>query len=503
MRLHEAVGRALVSWLPALAATLSQAAADDAADVRVRGDSTLMGMRIEDARTDEAGFTVGTTGARFIYRGGQLVIEQGLDRPRRRIATIRLRPAPQFERVEQTADHVLLISPVAALGIYGDSTLLISPRTTLRLAVRGAFRPDYVGRVGGELLLIDPRGGIEIYPQRHESGYRVRSLDTNRRDWIADYELHPRQRVMIAAFPPRPFDWERSFRSEVIIVYGSDGKAPASPYGQMPPDATIRAMARNFDILIAWHRGLYVGGGPTPPWKVANPAEFRRLIRTAHQAGLRVVPYSSYFYSYRKSHDDELYYRQAAELVRTWGTDGLYVDGLRFDYGGQALSDRVANWEMIRRLRQLVGRDGILVFHGTHRGSPVATAPNIDTYCDVTIYGEKVPFETLDDPYLRYQVRKYGISNTVGTWLWHSARPRRIPWQACVDAMVRMNCRALSWSQMKVVAGRYVWSDGMTSYFRYYRTRIAGLKRWYRQQARPPRPATTQLGPARKDAVEP
>ena len=501
MRLHETLGCELRCWLTVWVAAMPQAIANDVADVRVRGDSTLMGMRIEEVRTDAGGFTVRTTGARFVYRDEQLMVEQGLNRPRRRLATLRLEPAPRFRRVAQSDDHVLFASSIAALGVYGDSTVLLSARRALRLTARGSFRPTYSGRLGGELLLIDDRGGIEIYPQRHEAGYQVLALDANREAWTADYALRPRQRVMIAAFPPRPFDWERSFRREVVIVYGSDGKAPESPYGQMPPDATIRAMARNFDILIVWHRGLYVGGGPSPPWRIANPAEFRRLIRTARGAGLRVVPYSSYFYSYRKFRDDELYFRQAAELVRDWGVDGLYIDGLRFDYGGDKLSDRIAIWEMIRRLRQLVGRDGVLVFHGTHRGSPVATAPNIDTYCDVTIYGEKVPLETLNDPYLRYQVRKYGISNTVGTWLWHSARPRRISWQACVDAMVRMNCRGLSWSHMKIVGGRYVWSDGLTSYFRYYRMRIAELERRYRQRVRAQSATRPALG--QEDRAEP
>lgn len=472
-------------------------------EVRVRGDSTLMGMRIESAQALAGVFAVTTTGARFEYADGRLLIYQGLNEPRRLLATIVLSPAPRFAMGEKTPDHVLFDGKHCALGIYGDSTVLVAPRADMTLKARGNFQPQYIGRDRGELLMIDEKGGMEIYPQRHEAGYEVLALDANRRDWVADYALSAGQRVMIAPFPPRPFDWARAARSDVVIVYGSDGEAPLSPYGQMPSDKTIRSMARSFGILVPWHRGLYVDGSPDPPYRVANPAEFKRLIRTAQAAGLRVAPYSSYFNTYRRLHSDERYYQEAERLVRTWGVQGLYVDGLRFDFHSEPLSDRIANWEMIRRLRQLLGPDGAIVFHGTHLGSPVATTPNIETYCDVVITGENVLVSSLDDPYIRYQVRKYGISNTVGTWLWPTVPSRCASWKPCIDALIKINGGGLSWSQRTIVDGRYVWSDGQTSYFKYYRSKIAAVRQRHLKQGARPRPPVPRPGRGQEDRKSP
>lgn len=468
-----------------------RAADDDVTNVRFRGDGTVLGMRIGAVQTGAEPVRVETTGGRFEYAGGVLRVFQGLAEPRRCVATLTLGGAPVLEAREQTDDHVLFRSPAVNVGVYGDSTLILAPLVELRLTCRGAFKPEYEGRQAGELLLIDAWGGLAIYPQRHETGYTVHEVALGRSEWVADYTLRPGQRVMLAAFPGRPFDWERSFRTESVIVYGSMGKGVGNPYGEMPPDRVIEAMARNFNILIPWHLGLYEDGSAEPPHVIVNEAEFRRLVQTAQRLGMKVAPYSSLFAHVRRCGEAEGYYDFVRTLVERYGVAGIYIDGMCFDYHLSKLDDKIANWEMIRRLRELLGRDRVIVFHGTHLGTPTATMPNVDTYCDATVFGEGVAFAAVDDPYVRFQVRKYGISNTVAYWLYRSADgkvPRGLTWQQCVDALVRMNGRDLTFSHVAVHEApkdnKYVWDDGMTNYHRYYLERLAPVKREYLDRRR-------------------
>ncbi|MBP7747410.1 MAG: hypothetical protein KA383_14930 [Phycisphaerae bacterium] len=461
------------------------AADDDVANVRFRGDGTVLGMRIGAVQTSAEPVRVETTGARFEYAGGVLRVFQGLSEPRRCVATLTLGGAPVLEAREQTEDHVLLWSAAANVGVYGDSTLIFAPHAELRLTCQGAFKPEYEGRQDGELLLIDERGGLAIYPQRHEAGYTVNKIVLQRSDWVADYTLRPGQRVMLAAFPGRPFDWERSFRTESVIVYGSMGKGAGNPYGEMPSAREIGALARHFNIMLVWHWGLYEGGRPEPPHVIVNEAEFRRLVQTAQSQGMKVAPYTSLFAHVRKFGEVEGYYDFVRMLVERYGVAGIYIDGMCFDYHLSKLDDKIANWEMIRRLRQLLGRDRVIVFHGTHLGTPTATMPNVDTYCDATIFGEGVTFKSVEDPYVRYQVRKYDISNTVAYWLYgrNGKPPEGITWEQCVDALVAMNGRGLSYSSVAVHEpprnNKYVWGDGNTGRYRYYLGKLAPVRAAY------------------------
>ena len=77
----------------------------------------------------------------------------------------------------------------------------------------------------------------------------------------------------------------------------------------------------------------------------------------------------------------------------------------------------------------------------------------------------------MNDDYIRYQVRKYGISNTVGLWL-TDKKPTSISYKDIVDAIIEMNCR--DW-----------WRDNLydrklDSRFMYYLKRLSQLKQAYR-----------------------
>jgi len=398
-------------------------------------------MKIEGVYESGVAFLIETTGARYEYVTGKLTVYQGLDETNRRLlSTIFFESEPNFVKVEANEDHVLFWSQDVNLGFYGDSTCIISPKTRQQLKCKGNFKPDYEGRYKGELLLIDDLGGMEIYPQRHETDYRINKIELGKSNWIADYQLNAGERVMVAAFPGKPFDWDKSFESHVVITTGGFGEKHPYRFGQMPEDSVIEKWSKFLDIIAVQHNGLWSSGKPSGPYVVHNKPEFRRLIATAHRYGMKVIAYCSLYYHYRIHKDFKSFYQQIKTVFDEYGIDGVYIDGLLVDAEGHYLDNKITNWEMTRRLRKLFGADGAIVYHGTSLGTPVATVPNIDSYCDATLNCETVYFKSTDDPYIKYQVRKYGISNTIGLWI-RNKKPDDITKVEIIDAMLEMNCR--------------------------------------------------------------
>jgi hypothetical protein len=421
----------------------------DVNDVYVNGDSTLMEMKIESSYFGDNAFLIETTGARFEFIKDNIKIYQGFNPNNRRLLSeIKFENEINFIRVESTNDHILFWSDNLNIGIYGDSSLIVSPKKRQLLSCRGAFKPDFQGRYKGELLLIDEEGGLEVYPQRYETGYEIKKIELNSQDWVAIYQLNAGERVMIAAFPGKSFDWEKSFNSHIVTTYGSMGLGTGNVYGQMPPASVIESWSRYFNIISFSYEGLYKRFNslnkpyPGGPYIIENEAELDRLVATAHQNNMKVIVYVSLYYHNQINKDVELFYQQIKTMSNKFGIDGVYIGGLLIDVEGNNFEDKISNWKIIRRLRELFGTDGVIVCHGTSQGSPVATVPNIDSYCNATLNGEGVSFGSLDDPYIKYQVRKYGISNTIGLWK-KGKHPDSIRDTEIIDAEIMMNCRRM------------------------------------------------------------
>jgi hypothetical protein len=476
-----------LSSLVLLIATCAQGSAHDVNNVLFRGDSTLMGMRVNSVYSTDGAFLVETTGARFEYTSGVLKIYQGLTE-RRLLASMAILSPARFEKAEATDDHVLFRSDDLNIGIYGDSTCIITPGADLTLAFNGSFKPDYEGRYNGELLLIDALGGMEIYPQRYETGYSVENIELGRRDWAVRYQVKAGNRVMIAAFPGKEFDWEASFKCNILFTYGSRGMGTGNAYGEMPPDDRVRKWAdEGFNILAISYEGVYADiprvpyPFPVGPYVVVNEPEFQRVVNAAHAAKMRFSVYASYYSHFTRWRDTEKYFNEVKALRDKFGIDGVYLDGMLSDCETNVkVENKIANWEMIRRLRQLFGPSGSIIYHGTSLGSKVAAVPNIDSYCTATLNGEGVTVTGPNDPYVRYQVRKYGISNTVAIW-YYDKRPASFTYTDLVDAVLAMNGRMLAYGGVAVLAppkdNKYVWYGGAHPEYRDYLKKLSTFRK--------------------------
>jgi len=453
-----------------------------------------MGMKIENSYLADGAFLIETTGARFEYVKGELKIYQGLDKNNRRLlSTFTLDDEPYFVKAEASDDHVLFWSEKINLGIYGDSTCILSPKVKQQLKCRGNFKPDYEGRHKGELLLIDDKGGMEIYPQRYEADYKINKINLGKPDWIADYELNAGERVMIAAFPGRKFDWEKSFNSHFAIMYPG-AKTKARTEGKefpLPPKSALKELSKHLDIIIISFLGLYKNMEDCGPYIIANEAEFARFTNDCHEVGIKCVVYASAYYHYRKSKDIELYFKEVTALRDKYGVDGVFIDALICDFKrGPKIDNKIMSFETIRRLRELFGSDGVIVFHGTHGGTPVSTIPNVDTYSDVTMSGENVLFESISDPYMKYQVRKYGISNTIAVMA-PGRQTKGMSKKEYIDIMLALNGRYFWWIPLfrnqTYQSKTKIWNTSADSNYIYYLGQLEKLKKAYMGKKKAPK----------------
>ena len=99
-------------------------------------------------------------------------------------------------------------------------------------------------------------------------------------------------------------------------------------------------------------------------------------------------------------------------LRAEFGFDGWYFDGLYYE------GDWMETYRFIRTMRDDVGADGVIYTHCTL--NPPARmcdlyCPFVDSYSDFLLRGEGQTIDGPKDPYLRYVVNTYKISNAIAT----------------------------------------------------------------------------------------
>ena len=439
-----------------------------------KGDGTCMGMEIKNVNNVEDGYSVVTTGAVFQIQKNRVQIFQRIAKSRK-LALLQWSKSTNFKIIDRCSDHVVVQGDGLMVTIYGDSTCILHTASADTLRIQGEFLPEYIGRFGGELLLIDHYGGVQICSDRNRNNYPINAQCQANMPWQASYHLEKSERLMVAAFPERSFDWEKSFASNIIFTQAAQGRS----YGKMPPKRLMRRWAENFQIMVIWHNGLYIpsNSGVTyaGPYDIADPIAFKEGIETAHCMGLKMIVYTSFYYFDEKHGNIDTYIEQIQKLKDNYGIDGVYIDGLLTEIDGHVHDQVFINWEIVRRLRKIFGQDGVIVYHGTAFGHAVATMPQVDTYCDATLNGENIPYKSFTDPYIRFQVKKYGISNTVALW-----KPGPGPYQdgdpMIVDAVLSMNGRIRYWSGVvgNQTTGKQAptWIGDINQSYRYYLSRL-------------------------------
>ncbi len=420
----------------------------DGSAVTFPGSPGELKMRVEEvSEPTEPGITfrVRTTGA--VY---EIKAEAGLIAGRQRlgadreVVAIRLEPAPGPLRKIRADDSVCVLgNDKLEIGVQCDSLIVIAPGAAATVAIEGRIGGKYSANEGGNVQVIDDRGGVGVYPYAPPGSGVVLEAEQDPGDlaapgWKCRYALNAGTLVGVSIFPPREFDWERSFRWQLAHT------------GGYPPDSALRTWSK-YVKLVCLHESIWAGGMPvthTGPYRLLAEDEFRRCVATCDKLGLKLIPYMSAYYYYRPHLDDFL--QQLAEKKRTLGFHGIYYDGIYF-------RDWVKSYELMRRTREMFPA-GPIYLH-TSWGPPAGTqtiwCPFIDTYADIVLRGEGHATRGRDDPYVRYIAAGYRLSNAIGLM---KGNKWDIPYEQQLDVMLGYNGRArLGVYPSKDAAGRYRW----------------------------------------------
>lgn len=266
------------------------------------------------------------------------------------------------------------------------------------MGIKGAIEPEYSAQKEGKIIFIDADGGFGMYPvQNKESDITSDSLNKLE----INYDFQSGEDAWFSVFPPRPYDWEKV--KQPLAHTGSEKE----PY---PSLDLIKEAAKHAKIFAV--HSYFWPGGVKDPWLIADftptdMGEFLRVRDQVHENGMKFVVYASPYYSTAPD-----FWSQMEKLINEYKVDGLYFDGISFDFR--------KSYEMVKKARQMLGNDKILYIHSSIDpfNSNQIYAPFIDAYADYILRGESGRPANLNlNDFLRYTISGYNISGASGYWL--------------------------------------------------------------------------------------
>ena len=407
----------------------SQAAPKPTAPVGSR--KVLMGMRLERAEPTDEGIVVVTTGAELLF-GKDGVVRCFQRIPVRRELTRLTLPAGAMPlKLGDVGDFACNISGNGiGLTVQGDSLMILRTPKGTKLSFEGLFKPAYRADKEGKWLFIDPKGGFGVYPV---GAQKTSAPELSDKSWSVRYDLKRSEEIWVSIFPPRPFNWKRSFES----LAHEGGRKPLEKYAY-PSNELIRDVAR-FCKVFAVHSYIFPGGDKAP-WLIpafvpSDMKEFARVRDEVHGAGMKLIPYFSPYYYRGPDFPAEI--RRALDEHKV---DGLYFDGVSMDFR--------KSYQLTRKAREMLGDDRLLYVHCSSDplGSKTIYCPFIDTYSDYILRGEAGRGGQSLDAFLRYIVSGYNISNAVGVWCYYGSTGaagyvHKVPTSPDIDAALRNHVR--------------------------------------------------------------
>ena len=409
------------------------------------------GMAVEGVE-DGAVAYVTTTGGVFRIRKALDTIEcdQRIPAPRQ-VAALMLPPGStrDIELIHHSSGAVVFEGAGTTLRINGDSTVMIAPGQHGDIRAELSFPPDCHFGAGGNHNFFDPNGGISFF----DNG--------NSPDPLVELESAPISVTWSwragAVFwsvvsPPKPFDWDASFQhyagqgsSHLRYVYPSDGEIEAAS-----KQASILFLHSEMMLWKAWQTDLT----PRDPEKLAH------VINAAHERRMKVIVYTTPVWFLKdtpreheqqidptpgpmgtvphwgKPDNADLFFQQISRVFKEMSLDGFYFDGI---YG--APEHLAASYHLTRSARELVGDDGVLIYHGTGDAPSIGGSrtycPSLNTYYNYILRGEGEEKRT-DPEYVRYFLSSYNLSNSVCLSLY---RTDEIPSADQIDLTLRANVR--------------------------------------------------------------
>jgi hypothetical protein len=448
------------------------------------------GMRIESATQKQGVITVITTGAKFqIDSRGAIHCWQRIPRERR-VLGVRFAQAVGPFRIEKRDGFSCTVScPGAVLTFHGDSLVILKLKENLKASFTGLFSPAYHFEKGGKWILIDKDGGFGIYPVAEKT---TSAPVFSKLPWNIAYEFTTGDEAWLSVFPPRPYNWNRAFEAIEHDAYDA-----ADPY---PTNDQIAEAAKYCKVL-ALHANIWRDipesakqklsqiprykhyiHGPMPFASAKhvpiNMKEFIRVRDEAHKRGMKVVVYVSPYYSTAPD-----IFAEMRRVLNEYKLDGLYFDGISMDFR--------MSYAIIRRAREILGNDRILYVHCSTDplGDSRIYCPFIDTYADYILRGEAGVRGMKLQPFLRWTISGYNISNAVGYWCYYGSNKQQgynagapragkyfdtVPTAEHIDAAIRN--KAFIWRQGQDWSQQPKLKDSLKAFDKEYYGKLAVLR---------------------------
>ena len=382
------------------------------------------GMSLEVADAGPERIMLRTTGAEIaILPGGDTVrVRQRLGREREAVQMAFPVGTLAGLHVTRCGSGAALLANGAGtlqMRVNADSLIMLRSAAALRVTCVVGFEPASVRRMGADVLLLDEWGCVGVYLA---TGSGKVELSPEARKIV--HGLAPQQVLWVSAGPPRPFDWEASYKDRVVWHW--------SMQTGYPTDADIQAWSAYGNILLQQAEVMLWKDWSLRFIPRSGIEEFQRVNRTCERLGMRNIVYTSPFYFLTGTgleskamntfdHFAEsgfspgdgrglnwpVFLAEITKVMREYQPDGLYFDGI--------YDNIVRTYLIARKAREVVGDHGILEYHAT--GSPPGGGcylPQIDTYFTFILRGEGCPERYTDPDYLRYFVSTYNFSNSIG-----------------------------------------------------------------------------------------
>ena len=405
------------------------------------------GLLVEGAALRDGALEVITTGAqlRLDLATGSCTFRQRIGHPREVLQlhiTGGVKAAPLITHAGPGLAFARFTSPRFDLRANGDSLFMLHAHEPLQLTVARSIETGFFSSYKAHHVLFDEWGGFGLYCSQAEIDDRFDPFAPV----TARYDLPADAVLWIAICPPKPYDWEKSVRDQVVWHW-SNKQA-------YPPDEALTAWAAQGNIVLLQSEVMLWND-----WNLAfeprnGPAEFARVREATRRLGTRFIVYTSPYYFLRGTNKQsaamnsfenftnwpsgtaqgeniDLFLVEIARVMRVYRPDGLYFDG-------QYLENPAALYLLARRARAIVGEQGILEWHSTNAlGPELCSLPAADAYVDFILRGEGRDALFGDDRYLRYFVSGYNVHNSIGV-ICNNTRP---PTADFVQRLVAVNGR--------------------------------------------------------------
>lgn len=417
----------------------------DLMDPKVFPDSQR-GMEVKDAAINGKGARIATTGAdATVDLEGNVLIRQRIGHARE-IVTLSVEGGLEAPPVllHRTSGLAFLQwqAPRVDLRVNGDSLFMFHFHQPTTISVKRHIGIGFQTLAASNGLILDEWGGFGMYCSDPAFGAAVNPLASP----VVRYTMPSDAVLWIGICPPKPYDWDRSFRDNVVWHW-------SNTLGY-PPDADLVRWSKEGNIVLLQSEVML-----WKDWNLAfvprlGEAEFARVRKTIHDNAMRFIVYTSPYYFLKDTPIEstamnsfenfkgfpsgwpegvniDLFMDEITRVVKQYQPDGLYFDG-------QYTSSAPALYALARRTRALLGEDGVLEWHSTLAlAGGLCYLPHADAYVDFILRGEGQERNYQDFDYLRYFVSGYNVSNSIGV----ICNNNSLPTPEIVDRILDVNAR--------------------------------------------------------------